>query len=88
MHAHHETIITVAQYNSATCVFPKLSFTLLEIVGGLLTNSVAILSDALHDLGDSLSLGLSWFLQRYSDEGQRHTIFLRVSAVFAAGCGD
>jgi len=37
----------------------NLSFTLLEIVGGILTNSIAILSDALHDLGDSLSLGLS-----------------------------
>lgn len=39
-------------------------FTILEIVGGLYTNSIAILSDALHDLGDSLSLGLSWYLER------------------------
>jgi cobalt-zinc-cadmium efflux system protein len=44
----------------------NFGFTLLEIVGGLLTNSLAILSDALHDLGDSLSLGLAWYLDRYA----------------------
>lgn len=42
----------------------NLGFTIFEIVGGLLTNSVAILSDAVHDAGDSLSLGIAWFLQR------------------------
>ena len=31
-----------------------------------MTNSMAILSDALHDLGDSLTLGLSWYLERYA----------------------
>ncbi len=40
----------------------NLGFTLVELVGGILTNSVAILSDAVHDLGDSLSLGLAWLL--------------------------
>ncbi|MTI22411.1 cation transporter, partial [Fulvivirga sp. RKSG066] len=45
-------------------------FTLIEIVGGLLTNSIAILSDALHDLGDSLSLGLSWYFQNISRKGR------------------
>jgi cobalt-zinc-cadmium efflux system protein len=30
---------------------------------------MAILSDALHDLGDSLSLGVSWYLQNYSKKG-------------------
>jgi len=44
----------------------NLVFTILEIIGGLYTNSMAILSDALHDLGDSLSLGLAWFLENYS----------------------
>lgn len=39
------------------------TFTVIEVVGGILTNSLAILSDALHDLGDTLSLGLSWYLE-------------------------
>lgn len=46
--------------------FLNLGFTLLEIIGGLWTNSMAIFSDALHDLGDSFSLGLSWYLDKYS----------------------
>lgn len=42
----------------------NLGFTIFEVVGGLMTNSVAILSDAVHDAGDSISLGLAWYLQR------------------------
>jgi len=41
-------------------------FTLIEIAGGLWTNSVAILADALHDAGDSLALLLAWYLQKAS----------------------
>ena len=44
----------------------NLAFTIIEIIGGLLTNSLAILSDAVHDLGDSVSLGLGWYLERLS----------------------
>lgn len=44
------------------------SFAILEIVGGLWTNSVAILSDAVHDLGDSLALGAAWSLDKYSQK--------------------
>jgi cobalt-zinc-cadmium efflux system protein len=41
-------------------------FTIIEIVTGILFNSMAILSDALHDLGDSFSLGLAWWMQEFS----------------------
>jgi len=44
----------------------NLGFTAFEIGGGLWTNSVAILSDAVHDAGDCFSLGLAWFLERVS----------------------
>ena len=39
---------------------------MLEIFGGIFTNSIAILSDALHDLGDSISLGMAWYLENFS----------------------
>jgi cobalt-zinc-cadmium efflux system protein len=52
--------------NIKTAFFLNLAFTILEIFGGLWTNSLAILSDAIHDLGDSLSLGLAWFLGNYA----------------------
>lgn len=45
-------------------------FALLEIAGALYTNSVAILSDAIHDLGDSLILGTSLYLEKYSQKGR------------------
>jgi len=49
--------------------FLNAGFTALEIAGGIWTNSIAILTDALHDSGDCLSLGLAWYLQRLSAKG-------------------
>ncbi len=46
--------------------FLNLGFTLVEIVGGFLTGSIAIVSDAVHDAGDCISLGLAWYLQKVS----------------------
>ena len=56
--------------NIKTAFFLNLGFTVLEIIGGFWTNSVAIFADAIHDLGDSMSLGLAWFLQDYSEKGR------------------
>lgn len=50
--------------------FLNLGFAILELFGGMWVNSMAILSDALHDAGDSLSLGLAWYLERYSHKGR------------------
>lgn len=61
-HGHHHDSTT----NIKTAFFLNLFFTIIEIVGGIFTNSIAIIADALHDLGDSLSLGFSWFLDKYS----------------------
>lgn len=52
--------------NIRLAFFLNLGFVIFEIVGGFWTNSMAIISDALHDLGDSFSLGLSWVLEKYS----------------------
>ncbi|MCJ7568808.1 MAG: cation diffusion facilitator family transporter [Anaerolineales bacterium] len=56
--------------NLRTAFFLNLAFTLLEVIGGFLTNSVAILSDAVHDLGDTLSLGLAWKLDRVAQRSR------------------
>ena len=47
----------------------NLAFSIFEFIGGTFTNSVAIISDSVHDLGDSLSLGISYFLERKSKKG-------------------
>lgn len=65
-HSHHHH--GRSGRNLAIAFFLNLAFTILEAIGGLLTNSVAILSDALHDLGDSFSLGFAWYLDRKSKQ--------------------
>ena len=62
-HHHHH-----GSKNIKIAFFLNFAFTILEVIGGLYLNSVAILSDAVHDLGDSLSLGTSWFLQSKSNK--------------------
>jgi cobalt-zinc-cadmium efflux system protein len=52
--------------NLKTAFLLNLAFTIVEIAGGLWTNSIAVLADAVHDGGDVLTLGLSWYLQRMS----------------------
>lgn len=44
----------------------NLSFSVFELFGGIFTHSVAILSDSLHDFGDAVSIGLSYFFERKS----------------------
>jgi len=62
-HNHNHNITSK---NFRTVFFLNFGFTLFEIVGGILTNSIAIISDALHDFGDTISIGLAWFLEKYS----------------------
>lgn len=44
----------------------NLSFSVFEFIGGIFTNSVAILSDSVHDIGDAASIGISYFLEKKS----------------------
>lgn len=52
--------------NLKVAFFLNTGFTIIEFIGGFLTGSIAVMSDAVHDLGDSLSLGLSWYFQNLS----------------------
>jgi cobalt-zinc-cadmium efflux system protein len=47
----------------------NMTFALIELIGGLWTGSFAIVADAIHDFGDSLSLALALFLQKKSTLG-------------------
>ena len=52
--------------NIRLAFFLNLGFATFELIGGIWTNSLAIMSDALHDFGDSTSLGISFFLEKIS----------------------
>ncbi len=60
-HHHHHS-----GSNLKLAFFLNLGFALVEIIGGFYVNSVAIISDAVHDLGDSLSIGSAWYLDKKS----------------------
>lgn len=46
----------------------NLLFSILELIGGFLTNSISILSDSIHDFGDSISIGVSYYLEKKSNK--------------------
>jgi len=64
----------------------NLFFTVIEFVGGLLTNSTAIMADAVHDLGDSLSIGSAWLLNRLGQKSanSEYTYGYRRLSLFGA----
>lgn len=64
-HTHHHNHAS-GTGNIAVAFFLNFGFAIIELIGGYLTNSVAIMSDALHDFGDSLSLGTAWYFQKKS----------------------
>lgn len=57
MHGHHHASGTRA---FAIVTLANLAYTVLEAGYGFATDSLALLSDALHNLGDVLGLGLAW----------------------------
>jgi len=76
---HHHAVGSIQ-----TAFFMNAGFTILEAVGGVMTNSTAILANAVHDFGDSIALGQAWYFEklsgrtgdrRYSYGYQRFSIF-------------
>ena len=46
----------------------NLFFAIFEFIGGMFTGSVAILSDAIHDVGDAASIGISYIMEKISEK--------------------
>ena len=64
VHSHHKK----AGKNLAFVFFMNLTFNILVIVGGLATNSMAILADCIHDLADTISIALAWLLEKVAQK--------------------
>ncbi len=54
------------QKNILIAFLLNLFFSIFEFFGGIITGSIAIISDSLHDMGDALSIGISFFLEKKS----------------------
>ncbi|RZA15390.1 MAG: cation transporter [Proteobacteria bacterium] len=64
----------------------NFTFAIIELVGGAITGSFAIIADAIHDLGDSASLALALYMQKKSQGGPSESMpygYLRYSVVSA-----
>lgn len=62
----------------------NLAFSILEFIGGAFTNSVAIISDSVHDMGEAMSIGVSYFLEKKSKKkpDEKHTYgYIRYSVL-------
>ena len=62
----------------------NISFSILELLGGFFTGSIAIMSDSVHDLGDAISIGISYFLEKMSKKkpDKNHTYgYLKYSVI-------
>lgn len=68
MHNHNHSHEETSSNRIGWAFFLNVCFTIIEFIGGVLTNSTAIMADAVHDLGDSLSIGLSWLLAKLSNK--------------------
>jgi cobalt-zinc-cadmium efflux system protein len=88
-HHHHHHDPSRAGKNILFVFFLNLSFSIIELVGGLFIGSMAIVADAIHDLGDSISLGGAWLLERLANKGKDQKFnfgyrrFSLLSALFA-----
>ena len=62
----------------------NLSFSIFELFGGIITGSIAILSDSVHDIGDAMSIGLSYILEKKSKKKPDNTYtygYIRYSVI-------
>ncbi|QLE63249.1 Cobalt-zinc-cadmium resistance protein CzcD [Furfurilactobacillus rossiae] len=64
----HERPLTGGKFAFVTML--NISITVVEIVGGLLAGSLALVTDAIHNFGDSLSIVLSYSAQRIGQRDQ------------------
>ncbi|MBW2941469.1 cation diffusion facilitator family transporter [Zhongshania aquimaris] len=62
MHDHHHHHTASERIGWAFAL--NFCFTIIEFIGGCLTNSTAIMADAVHDLGDCLAIGMAWWLNK------------------------
>ncbi len=85
-HNHHGLHKVVASDRLGIALLLNAVFTLIEFVGGYLTNSTAILADAVHDLGDTLAIGMAWVLSKLSNKaaGGSYTYGYKRLSLFGA----
>ncbi len=85
-HHHHDHSYHETEGSIKSAFFLNLTFTIIEIIGGIFTNSIAILSDAIHDLGDTIAIGSAWIFEKvsYKERDRKFSYGYRRFSPFAA----
>lgn len=68
-HHHHPNIEDSSVLKLWISIFLNLTITIAEVIGGLLSNSLALLSDAVHNLSDTVSLGITLIAKKIAKRG-------------------
>ena len=61
---HHNHIAKLDQKNQKKIIIAALvtaSYMLVEIIGGLWVNSIALVADGVHMMTDAMALGIAWW---------------------------
>lgn len=85
-HEHHHSTAGISEKNLLAAVVLNFTITIAEFIGGLISNSLALLSDAIHNLGDGLAILLAYIAHRVSkkESNQRKTFGYKRIEILAA----
>jgi cobalt-zinc-cadmium efflux system protein len=85
-HHHSGRDHPIREKNLLVASVLNLLITIVEIAGGLLSNSIALLSDAIHNLGDTFAVVLAYFANRISkkDATEKRTFGFKRIEILAA----
>ncbi len=81
-HHHHE----INEKNLGITIVLNLAITIAQVIGGVISGSMALLSDAAHNFSDVLSLIISWVAKRLTNREQtvNQTFGYKRAEIFAA----
>ena len=83
---HHHSTTGISEKNLLAAVVLNFTITIAEIIGGILSNSLALLSDAIHNLGDGFAVLIAYIAHRISkrESNQRKTFGYKRVEILAA----
>jgi cobalt-zinc-cadmium efflux system protein len=71
-HGHQRSSPGISEKNLLAAIVLNFTITIAEIIGGILSSSLALLSDAIHNLGDGLAVLLAYIAHRVSNRESNH----------------
>lgn len=85
-HEHHHSTAGTSENRLLAAVVLNFTITIAEIIGGIISNSLALLSDAIHNLGDGLAVLLAYIAHRVSkkESNRRKTFGYKRIEILAA----